>query len=241
MGCSPTIQMSRATRARPSVEATIRLSTHILAIDPDQLPSQLAGRTVGRSEPALARLHAAARAWQHTAWLCPIGRCSHSRGKRSVKLSSATPAGVGCGGQRATGGPRSAAAMQHSPRVGSDRDRPATHTHRPRLPVSGVAVSADGRTAISSGDDSTVRVWDLTGTAPPRILTGHAGPAWDVAVSADGRTAISSGDDATIRVWNLTNDREQACWVADRDEPPSLLMQPSSWLATQQGSCTRSN
>ena len=54
------------------VQATIRLSAHVLAVDPDQLPGQLAGRTIGRCEPELARLHAAARAWPHAAWLCPI-------------------------------------------------------------------------------------------------------------------------------------------------------------------------
>ena len=30
------------------VQATIRLSAHVLAVDPDQLPAQLAGRTIGR-------------------------------------------------------------------------------------------------------------------------------------------------------------------------------------------------
>jgi hypothetical protein len=54
------------------VQATLRLSAHVLAADPDQLPAQLAGRTIGRSEPALARLHAAALAWPGPAWLCPI-------------------------------------------------------------------------------------------------------------------------------------------------------------------------
>jgi hypothetical protein len=54
------------------VQATIRLSAHVLAVDPGQLPAQLAGRTIGRREPELARLHAAARAWPHATWLCPV-------------------------------------------------------------------------------------------------------------------------------------------------------------------------
>ena len=77
-----------------------------------------------------------------------------------------------------------------------------------------VAVSADGRTAVSGSQDGTVRVWDLAGTAAPRVLTGHDGDV-AVAVSGDGRTAVSGGRDRTVRVWDLAGDREQAHWIAD--------------------------
>jgi WD40 repeat protein len=67
-----------------------------------------------------------------------------------------------------------------------------------------VALSADGRTAISGGPDGTVRVWDLTGTAAPRTLHGHPYGMGAVALSADGRTAISGGGhDRTVRVWRM--------------------------------------
>ena len=72
--------------------------------------------------------------------------------------------------------------------------------------VNGVAVSADGRMAVSGGSDGTVRVWDLAGDAAPRVLTGHAGPVNAVAVSADGRTAVSGSADGTVRVWDLAGD-----------------------------------
>ena len=397
------------------VQATIRLSAHVLAVDPDQLPAQLAGRTIGRCEPELARLHAAARAWPHAAWLCPIrptlaqpgealrqtltghdgwvravavsadgrtavsggarrhgagvgpgrdrraagahrprrrgaarwrsartggprsaaaatarcgcgtwpgpprrgcspattARCRRWRsartgGPRSAAAatarcgcgtwpgpprrgcSPATTAGCGrwrsarTGGPRSaaaatarcgcgtwpgpprrgcspattagctrwrsarTGGPRSAAAGRHGAGVGPGRDRRAAGAHRPRRPgvrrwrsartggprsaaaatarcgcgtwpgpprrgcspattarCTAVAVSADGRTAVSGGGDGTVRVWDLAGTAAPRVLTGHDGAVRGVAVSADGRTAVSGGGDGTVRVWDL--------------------------------------
>lgn len=77
------------------------------------------------------------------------------------------------------------------------------------------AVSADGRTAVSGGDDRTVRVWDLTGIAAPRVLTGHDRYVSAVAISADGRIAVSSGDECTVRVWDLVGDRERARWIAD--------------------------
>jgi WD40 repeat protein len=83
--------------------------------------------------------------------------------------------------------------------------------------VYAVAVTADGRTAVSGGDDGTVRVWDLAGTAAPRVLTGHDGQVRGVAVTADGQTAVSGGGDGTVRVWDLAGDQEQARWIADVD------------------------
>ena len=56
-----------------------------------------------------------------------------------------------------------------------------------------MAVSADGRRAVSGGRDGTVRVWDLDTGAPLHTLTGHGGWVHAVAVSADGRRAVSGG------------------------------------------------
>ncbi len=72
--------------------------------------------------------------------------------------------------------------------------------------VYGVAVTADGRTAVSGGGDSTVRVWDLTG-GRCTILEGHTGTVLTVAVTADGRTAVSGSGDNTVRVWDLIGGR----------------------------------
>ena len=82
---------------------------------------------------------------------------------------------------------------RHGAGVGPGRDRRAAGAPQPPRRVSAVAVSADGRTAVSGGYDGTVRVWDLTGTAPPRLLPGHTGWVRAVAVSADGQTAVSGG------------------------------------------------
>ena len=58
--------------------------------------------------------------------------------------------------------------------------------------VSSVAVSADGRLALSASADRTVKVWDLTSGQELRTLAGHAGEVSSVAVSADGRLALSA-------------------------------------------------
>ena len=210
------------------VQAAIRLSAHVLAVDPDQLPTQLAGRTIGRCEPELARLHAAAQAWPHGAWLCPIRPTLAQPGEALRQTLTGHDEEV-CGvavsadGRTAVSGGADGTvrvwdlAGTAAPRVLTGHDRE----------VAAVAVSADGRTAVSSGRDGTVRVWDLAGTAAPRVLTGHIGTVAAVAVSADGRTAVSGGADGTVRVWDLAgtaaprvltgHDREVAAVAVSAD------------------------
>src|SRR5262249_28759770 len=134
------------------VQATIRLSAHVLAADPDQLPAQLAGRTIGRREPELARLHAAARAWPHAAWLCPIWPALAQPGRRLGQTSTGHDAEVYAVAVSADGTTAVSGGRDGTVRVwdlaGAAAPRVLTsHTSR----VLAVAVSADGTTAVSGG------------------------------------------------------------------------------------------
>ncbi len=70
-------------------------------------------------------------------------------------------------------------------------------------PAKAVALTEDGRRAVTAGFDYSLVVWDLERLAPLRRLLGHDAPLNDVALSADGRTAVSASDDGTVGVWNL--------------------------------------
>jgi len=59
-------------RALQLVQEALRLSAHVLANDPDQLPGQLIGRLIPFGYEALDDLNAQARAFQKTTWLCPV-------------------------------------------------------------------------------------------------------------------------------------------------------------------------
>ena len=72
-----------------------------------------------------------------------------------------------------------------------------------RRSVDAVAVSADGRVAMSCGQ--AVRVWDVSSGACVHTLTGHIFIVGAVAVSADGRVAVSGSYDRSVRVWDLTS------------------------------------
>ncbi|MCE9567976.1 MAG: hypothetical protein K8U57_38740 [Planctomycetes bacterium] len=74
--------------------------------------------------------------------------------------------------------------------------------------VCGVAISADGKRAVSGGMDKTVFVWNLEAGHELLRLPGHTDRVRSVAISADGKRAVSGGDDKTVRVWNLDTGKE---------------------------------
>ncbi len=68
--------------------------------------------------------------------------------------------------------------------------------------VSGCALSADGRLALSASDDQTLRLWDTETGEARAVLEGHTDLVWGCALSADGRLALSASGDKTLRLWD---------------------------------------
>ena len=73
--------------------------------------------------------------------------------------------------------------------------------------VLGVAVTADGRQAVSASADKTLKVWDLDTGRALRTLEGHSSTVYGVAVTPDGQRAVSASDDKTLKVWDLKTGR----------------------------------
>ena len=81
--------------------------------------------------------------------------------------------------------------------------------------VYAVAVTPDGRRAVSASGDRTLRVWDLGSGKELRVLAGHSNGVTAVAVTPDGKQAISASDDQTLRVWDLETGKVLAGFTAD--------------------------
>ena len=69
--------------------------------------------------------------------------------------------------------------------------------------VSAVAMTPDGRHALSGSRDRTLRLWDLATGQLLRTLAGHEDGVSAVAMSPDGRHALSGSRDGTLKLWDL--------------------------------------
>jgi serine/threonine protein kinase len=76
-------------------------------------------------------------------------------------------------------------------------------------PVYAVARSPNGRLALSSGADKTIRLWDLRTGKELRQFVGHKDGAAGVHF-LDNRRAMSIGLDKTARLWDVASGHELA-------------------------------
>ena len=96
--------------------------------------------------------------------------------------------------------------------------------------VMGVAISPDGRTALSGEVGGLVEWWDLETGQLIRGLEGHTGTAWGVAF-VDDRTALSGSDDGTMILWDLESGTALQRYLGHTDGIKRIAVSPDKRLA----------
>src|SRR5437660_5364084 len=66
-----------------------------------------------------------------------------------------------------------------------------------------VALSADGRYALSGSYDQTVRLWEVASGKELKQFTGHTCAVLCVAFSSDSKFAVSATADGSMRLWDV--------------------------------------
>lgn len=71
-----------------------------------------------------------------------------------------------------------------------------------------VTFSFDGGILASGGEDSTIKLWDVSRGIELRSITGHKSKINSLAFSPDGRTLASGDKDATVKLWSVNTGTE---------------------------------
>ena len=74
--------------------------------------------------------------------------------------------------------------------------------------VTSVALSPDGRYAVSGGKDSALRLWDVATGRLTWGPWGHSREIYSVGFSPDNKYVLSAGGDSTFRLWDTATGRE---------------------------------
>ena len=94
-----------------------------------------------------------------------------------------------------------------------------------------VAITPDGRRAVSASWDNTLRVWDLESGQSLRTLQGHSSEVIGVAITPDGRRAVSASYDNTLRIWDLESGQSLRTLESYSDLVPGVAITPDGRLA----------
>ncbi len=66
-----------------------------------------------------------------------------------------------------------------------------------------VALSRDGRLALSGGNDNTARLWDVATGKELHKFDAHTNQVYTVGFSPDGKLGLTGGDDHQLLLWDL--------------------------------------
>ena len=73
--------------------------------------------------------------------------------------------------------------------------------------VNPVAITPDGKTLASGGEDGTIRLWDLQTGKLKNTFKGHTSAVYVLVFSPDGQTLASGSADESIKLWDLNTGK----------------------------------
>ncbi|MHC0061709.1 protein kinase domain-containing protein [Nostoc sp. UIC 10890] len=94
--------------------------------------------------------------------------------------------------------------------------------------VLSVAISPDGKTITSSGDDRKIKLWNLATGSPISSFNTYSQQVNAVVISPDGKTLVSGNDDNTIKIWNLGTGKQIRTLTGHSDSVHALAISADS-------------
>src|SRR5262249_33075277 len=73
--------------------------------------------------------------------------------------------------------------------------------------------SADGKTLATTGQDSTIRIWDPQAGSSTSPVTVHTNTVYGLAFNKDGTTLITGSWDRSIKFWDVKEQKERRKFI----------------------------
>jgi len=196
------------------IQGALRLSAHVLAYDPAQLPGQILGRLMSVQNNEIHSLIEKIKTHsEKTPWLRPLKPSLISpispllrtlRGHRYPIQAVA----ITKDGRWVISGSRASIGWGGTIKVwdlatGKEQELQGHHEG-----IEGITVTPDGQRVISASADYTLKVWNLMTGEEEQTLNGHRMEINAVVVTSDGESVISVSDDRKLKVWDLATGTE---------------------------------
>ena len=98
-------------------------------------------------------------------------------------------------------------------------------------PVHSIAVSPDGRYALSGAMDNVLKQWDMVTGREMKTFRGHTNYITAVAISRDGKYAASASADDTILLWKIETGRAMKTF-SDENDVTAVIFSPEGDVVT---------
>ena len=145
--------------------------------------------------------------------------------ERSMELAGGHAAGVSPDGEMVVLGDPDGSVRFVDLETGGETVGAGGHT----AAVQSIGFTPDSGSAISTGADGAVLVWDVADATVSQTYTGHAGKV--SAQANDGRTLYTSSQDGTIFAWDLSGARRLGQRFSVGSGNESLFWGSSPWFA----------
>jgi WD40 repeat protein len=95
-------------------------------------------------------------------------------------------------------------------------------------PLNAVAISPDGRTLASAGEDRSVKLWDLATNQVSHTMSAHTDAVFGLAFSPNGNLLASGSRDGTIAIWEVTGGTEVRALHGHSRSPSRINFSPDA-------------
>lgn len=98
--------------------------------------------------------------------------------------------------------------------------------------IRSVALSPDGKHALSGSVDNSVRLWDVNTGKELMSFKNHTKQVWSVAFVPHTKYVVSGSWDATVRMWDTTTGKEVHIFYHPVDVNGLAISKDGKWMLT---------